>query len=419
MKEVSTTKGVRGMTLSRVFANSVFGAMLAAAGLGAAHAQEGGPIKIGMVFPKQGPSAAIGEFLSRGALLAVEERGSKVRGRPVEVVFLDEPNAQQAQQNFQKLVEEHNVIGVVGANSSAAALAMNGVALRTKTPFIVAGAAAREVTGVSCNPYTFRFQATVPVQLAGLMPILRQNGQNVYFITAAYAFGQDILNTGRAMLKQAGGQEVGVDEVPLNTADYSSYVLKIRSKKPDAIIGGLVGQDQSSFLKTWNAMGMKGKIPFYGIAVSDTDFWDVGPEASSGIYAKPWYYNDPANTDADRAFAKAFTDKYGRPPSDKAYAGWLSMRSLLDAIEAAPSLDSKDIVKALESWKDDKGAFPAFYREWDHQLIRPSVIVKVKDQITDKWDYFDVVSHTSKGMEDTLEDFGTKEEVGCNMAPLS
>lgn len=407
-----------GMTLSRIFSHSVVGAMLLAAGMGA-QAQDTGPIKVGMIFPKQGPSAAIGEFLSRGALLAVEERGGKVGGRDIEVVFLDEPNAQQAQQNFQKLVEEHNVVGVVGGNSSAAALAMTGVAMRTQTPLIVAGAAAREITGASCNPYTFRFQATVPVQLAGLMPILRKNGQDVYFITAAYAFGQDILNTGRALLKEADGKEVGVDEVPLNTADYSSYVLKIRSKKPDSVIGGLVGQDQSSFLKTWNAMGMKGRIPFYGIAVSDTDFWDVGPDSSTGIYTKPWYYNDPDNTEGDRAFVKAFMDKYDRPPSDKAYAGWLSMRSLLDSIEAAASTDSKDIVKALESWKDDKGAFPAFYRDWDHQLIRPSVVVEVKDKIADKWDYFDVLQHTSQGLEDTLADFGTKEEVGCNMAALS
>jgi len=214
------------------------------------------------------------------------------------------------------------------------------------------------------------------------------------------------------------GNESGVDEVPLNTADYSSYVLKIRSRKPHAVVGGLVGQDLSSFLKTWNSMGMKGKIPFYEIAVSDTDFWDVGPAASTGIYAKPWYYNDPDNAQGDKEFSKLFAQKYGRPPADKAYSGWLTMRSLLDAIDAAKSTDSKEIVKALENWKDDKGTFPAYYRKWDHQLIRPSVIAKVKDQITDKWDFFDVIAHTSQKQEDTLADFGTQEEVGCKMSEL-
>lgn len=407
---------VCAFTAGSVFKASLLGAVFMTSTM-TAFAQGSGPIKIGMIFPKQGPSASIGEYLSRGAMLAVEQRGGKVMGRDIEIVFLDEPSAQQAQQNFQKLVDEHGVVGVVGGNSSAAALAMMSVANRTKTPLVVAGAAAREVTGANCNPYTFRFQATVPVQMAGLMPMVKKEGENVYFITAAYAFGQDILNTGRDMLK-GNGKEVGVDEVPLNTADYSSYVLKIRSKKPDAVVGGLVGQDLSSFLKTWNAMGMKGKIPFYEIAVSDTDFWDVGVAASTGVYAKPWYYNDPNNAAGDKEFSKLFTEKYGRPPADKAYSGWLTMRSLLDAIENAKSTEAKDIVKALESWKDDKGAFPAYYRDWDHQLIRPSVIVKVKDQITDKWDFFNVLAHTSQNQEDTLADFGTREEVGCKMAAL-
>jgi len=177
----------------------------------------------------------------------------------------------------------------VGGNSSAAALAIMSVAQRHQVPLVVPGAAAREITGTNCNRYTFRFQATVPVQMKGIMPHVMEHGEKVYFLTPSYAFGQDILRTGRELLENAGGKEVGFDEVPLNTADYSSYVLKIRSAKPDAVIGGLVGQDLSSFLKAWNEMGMQGRIPFVEIAVSDTDFWDVGPEASTGTYVKPWY----------------------------------------------------------------------------------------------------------------------------------
>lgn len=386
--------------------------VMASAGVGA---QSADPVKIGMIFPKQGPSAALGEYLSRGAYLAAEQRGNKVMGRDLELIFLDEPNPQIAQQNFQKLVDENRVAGVVGGNSSAAALAIMSVAQRHKVPLVVPGAAAREITGVNCNRYTFRFQATVPVQMKGIMPHVMEHGKNVYFLTPSYAFGQDILKTGRDMLAAAGGKEVGFDEVPLNTADYSSYVLKIRAAKPDVVIGGLVGQDLSSFLKAWNEMGMQGRIPVVEIAVSDTDFWDVGPEASTGTYVKPWYYNDPNNSDAEKEFAAQFIEKYDRPPSDKAYAGWISMRSLLDSIESANSTDNEAIVEALENWQDTLGAFPSYYRKWDHQLIRPSVVLEIKENITDQWDYFDVLGYTSEGEEATLADFGTKEEVACEM----
>lgn len=383
-----------------------------------AHAQETGPIRIGLLYSKQGPGASIGEFLERGSELAVEQAGRKVLGRPIELVWLDEANPQIAQQNMQKLVDENKVVAVVGGNYSSSALAMMSVANREKIPLILTGAAASEITGKSCSKYTFRTQATVPVQMRGAMPYVSQIGKKVYFITASYAFGQDILRASRAMLKEVGATEIGVDEVPVNTADYSSYILKIRQAKPDVVVGGLVGGDFSNFLKQWNEMGMKDKIPYVAVAVTDTDFWDVGPQASTGIYIKPWYYNDPKNTAAEKKMTADFEKKYGRPPSDKTWSGWIGMRALLESITAAKSTDSKSIVTALEKWKNTEGEFPYGFRDWDHQMVRPALIVGVKKNITDKWDYFDVLKLTSGSEADTVKAFGSKEEIGCPMPAL-
>ncbi|MDB5616468.1 ABC transporter substrate-binding protein [Tardiphaga sp.] len=384
----------------------------------AACAQAEGPIRIGLIYSKQGPGAAIGQYLQRGSELAVEQVGRKVLGRPIELVWLDEPNPQVSQQNMQRLVDENKVIAVVGGNYSSSALAMMSVANREKIPLILTGAAASEITGKSCSRYTFRTQATVPVQMKGLMPYVSQLGKKVYFLTASYAFGQDILRSSRALLKENGATEVGVDEVPINTADYSSYILKIRQAKPDVIVGGLVGGDFSNFMKQWNEMGMKDKIPYAAIAVTDTDFWDVGPQASTGIYVKPWYYNNPKNTEVEKKMMADFTKKYNEPPSDKTWSGWIGMRALLESIEAAKSTDSKAIVTQLEKWKNAEGEIPFFFRDWDHQMVRPAVIVGVKKQITDKWDYFDVLKNTSASEADTATAFGTKEEIGCPMPAL-
>ncbi len=385
---------------------------------GGASAQADGPVRIGMVYSKQGPGAAIGEYLQRGSELAVEQVGRKVLGRPIELIWLDEPNPQVSQQNMQRLADENKVVAVVGGNYSSSALAMMSVANREKLPLILTGAAASEITGKNCSRYTFRTQATVPVQMKGLMPYVSQIGKKVYFITASYAFGQDILRSSRALLKEVGATEVGVDEVPINTSDYSSYILKIRQAKPDVIVGGLVGGDFSNFLKQWNEMGMKDKIPYAAIAVTDTDFWDVGPQASTGIYVKPWYYNNPKNTAAEKKLIEDFRKKYNEPPSDKTWSGWIGMRALLESIEAAKSTDAKAIVTHLEKWKNTDGDVPFFFRDWDHQMVRPAVIVQVKKQITDKWDYFDVLKNTSATAEETAKAFGSKEEIGCNMPAL-
>lgn len=385
---------------------------------GTASAQSDGPVRIGLIYTKQGPGAAIGEYLQRGSELAVEQAGRKVLGRPIELVWLDEPNPQVSQQNMQRLVDENKVVAVVGGNYSSSALAMMSVANREKVPLILTGAAASEITGKNCSKYTFRTQATVPVQMNGLMPYVSSIGKKVYFITASYAFGQDILRASRALLKQVGATEVGVDEVPINTADYSSYILKIRQAKPDVVVGGLVGGDFSNFLKQWNEMGMKDRIPYAAIAVTDTDFWDVGPQASTGIYIKPWYYNNPKNTAAEKKMIEDFRKKYSQPPSDKTWSGWIGMRALLESIEAAKSTDAKAIVTHLEQWKNTEGEFPFFFRDWDHQMVRPAVIVQVKKQITDKWDYFDVLKNTSATAEETVKAFGTKEEIGCSLPSL-
>jgi branched-chain amino acid transport system substrate-binding protein len=384
----------------------------------AANAQTEGPIRIGLIYSKQGPGAAIGQYLQRGSELAVEQAGRKVLGRPIEIVWLDEPNPQVSQQNMQRLVDENKVVAVVGGNYSSSALAMMSVANREKIPLILTGAAASEITGKSCSRYTFRTQATVPVQMEGLMPYVSQVGKKVYFLTASYAFGQDILRASRALLKQVGATEVGVDEVPINTADYSSYILKIRQAKPDVIVGGLVGGDFSNFMKQWNEMGMKEKIPYAAIAVTDTDFWDVGPQASTGIYVKPWYYKNPKNTKVEAKMTEDFIKKYNEPPSDKTWSGWIGMRALLESIEAAKSTDAKAIVTQLEKWKNTEGELPFFFRDWDHQMVRPAVIVGVKKQITDKWDYFDVLRNTSDTEAETAKAFGTKEEIGCPMPAL-
>lgn len=404
--------------LPSVSRRAVLGALAAASLAGAAIAQDTGPVRIGLIYSKQGPGAAIGEFLQKGSELAIEQAGGKVLGRPIEAVWLDEPNPQVSQQNMQKLATENKVVAVVGGNYSSSALAMMSVAAREKIPLILPGAAASEITGKNCSRYVFRTQATVPVQMRGLMPYVSQIGKKVYFLTPSYAFGQDILRSARGLLKEVGATEVGVDEVPLNTADYSSYILKIRQAKPDVVVGGLVGGDFSNFLKQWNEMGMREKIPYVAVAVTDTDFWDVGPQASTGIYIKPWYYNNPKNSTAEKKFTEDFMKKYGRPPSDKSWSGWIAMRSLLDSITAAKSTDPKAIVTALEKWKNTEGATPFYFREWDHQLVRPAVIVKVKANIKDKWDFMDVLKDTSPNEADTAKAFGGKEEIGCNMPPL-
>ncbi len=373
------------------------------------------PIRIGLLLAKTGQIAAQTEYLANGTFLAMAERKDTIMGQPAELVWLDEPTPQAATQNMIKLAQENKVCAILGGSLSSNALAEEATAAQLKIPFVCDNAAATEISGKNCNRFTFRLNTPVAVQSRMLAPFALAQGKRWYFITASYAFGQDILRSSRELLKAAGGTEVGSDEAPLNTADFSSFILKIRQAKPDVVVGGLSAGDLSTFLKQWNELGMKGKIPFVEIAIGDTDIWAVGPEAASGTFTKMWYYKNPDNTPEEKAFAALYERKYGKPPADKAWMGWITARSLFESLDAAKSTDGMAIVEALEAWKMDAGKTSYSYRRFDHQMLARNLAVTVKDKITDKWDYFDVRATLPENVADLDSVFGSAEEIGCRM----
>ena len=376
------------------------------------------PIKIGMVWAKTGQITQQAEYLAQGSMLALEQRGGKLLGRAVELVWLDEPNPQGAQQSAQRLVQEHKVVGLLGGALSSFALAISSVANKAKVPYIAANAAAGSITGASCNRYTFRLQPPVDVHTKVLAPYCASLGKKWYLLTASYAFGQDIKKAFTNYINENGGEVVGADEAPLNTPDFSSFILKIRAAKPDVVIGGLSANDLTTFLKQWNELGMRGKIPFAEISVGNTDIWGVGPEAADGLYTITWYYKNPSNTPEEQQMAADYEKKYSRPAADKAWMGWMAAKALYDAIDAAGSTEPAKIVEALEHWNYKRGDLDVHYRPFDHQMVNRLLVAGIKPKITDKWDYFDIKEEAPKTKADIDAAFGSEAQSACKMGSL-
>ncbi|QCI65952.1 ABC transporter substrate-binding protein [Phreatobacter stygius] len=413
MTGIPSRLGLIGRRSLLIGAGGLAATHLGAPYIGKASAAE--PIKIGMLWAKTGTIVDQSEYLAQGGFLALEQLNNTLLGRPAEIVWLDEPNPQGAQQNAQRLIDEHKVVGLIGGALSSNALAISAVAKRAKIPFVAANAATADLTGKSCNKYTFRLQPPVDVHARVLAPYVLEHGKKWYLLTASYAFGQDIKASFTDYLKQAGGTVVGADEVPVNTPDYSSFILKIRQARPDAVIGGIAAGDLTTFLKQWNELGMKGRIPFAEISIGDTDIWGVGADAATGIFTKTWYFNNPNNTAEDKAFAAAYLKKHNRPAADKAWMGWFGMKSLLESIELAKSTAAPEIVGALERWTTREGDLSVKYRDFDHQMLRRTVVVETKPKITDRWDYFDAKANLPRSAAEIEPIFGTRQQIGCTM----
>ena len=391
-------------------------AIVPAAWVGNARAQQA--LKIGMVIAKQGPFAQQGADLAQGAQIAFEEAGSKALGRPTELIWMDEANPQGAVQNITKLIEEQKVLTVLGGTNSATTLAMGAVALRGKTSFISVNGAAREIPGKDCNPFMFRSQPSVPVFAQAMAPHMLAIGKRWYFIAGSFAFGEDVISTYTRILEAAGGTVVGVDRAPVATTDYSSFVLKARAAKPDFVISGAANIEP--LLKQFKELGLTGNVGIAGPAVSDTDLWSASPDALTGIYGKTWFYKDPNNTPQEKAFVQAYLAKNGKPPSDRVYFGWLSMKMALAAINAANTTDTVAITKALEEVSLTEGTNKAHFRKSDHQLVRRLIVATArKPAANDKWDVIDIKPPGAQDAASLDRMYGTPAETGCKMAPVA
>jgi branched-chain amino acid transport system substrate-binding protein len=379
-----------------------------------ARAQEA--IKLGVLLPKSGPYAVQGENGHNGAQIAVDDFGGHVLDRPIDIVWLDESSPQGTQQNMRKLLEEEKVVAVQGGISSGDVLAIMPLALSHKMLLMATGPNATEITGKDCNRYTFRVDLPNRVTVQTVYPSLSKHGKNWYFISASYAWGIDAYQQMKDLLVKDGGKIAGYDQAPLGTSDYSSYILKVREAEPDVIFLGLGGTDLTNFLKQFHEIGLTGKIPLSSPIVNDSDLWAAGPESATGIYPKLWNYTGAHNVDKSKAFAGAYQKKFGQPPEVEGWQDWFGATAILTAIKETKSTDAATLVHFLEEHKfDGYKDKPIYFRNFDHQLVQPTLVAAVKPKITDKYDYFDIVAEYPEGATSLEQFFGTPQQIGCKL----
>ncbi|HYB74132.1 MAG TPA: ABC transporter substrate-binding protein, partial [Candidatus Sulfotelmatobacter sp.] len=221
----------------------------AAAGLGfpAVARAQAGPIKVGHLTPRTGFLAPLGEYAVMAARMAVDEANEKggVLGRKVELITEDSQNPGVAKQKVIKLIEKDKVDVLVGEINSASGLAISEEAQRYKVVYINTGFNTDVARGEKCKRYMFHVEGcnTMYTKTVGRWLLREKKIARWYFLTADYAFGQDLLRVSRRFLLENGGTDLGNDMVPTDTKDYSPYIVKLRNIKPDLVYLNLAGTD--------------------------------------------------------------------------------------------------------------------------------------------------------------------------------
>jgi branched-chain amino acid transport system substrate-binding protein len=334
------------------------------------------PVKIGMIDPLTGTYAALGGSEVNGAKLALEQINAKggVLGREVKLLVEDSAaNVGTAVQKAHKLVQQENVDFLMGAVSSAVALAISQAAHQMGKVYMVTGGHTDPVTGKDCHWNTFRICTTTYMLAAGnAKTIADKFGKRWYFLTPDYAFGHTEEAAYSRLLKGMGGTVLGNALAPLGTTDFSSYLIQAEQAKPDVLIVLQAGNDLVNALKQAVQFGLDKKMAIGG-GLQELEVVAALPEqARFGWWTFEWWWDQPG-TPHVKEFVDTYRQRYGKYPSARSWFGFAGLHSLALGANNAKSLNAVKVAHTLEGMElpPEVALEPhkPFFRKGDHQLM--------------------------------------------------
>ena len=377
----------------------MLGTALVLGGVNGAFAQDK-TVKIGVLTDMSG---LYSDITGAGAVLAtqmaVEDSGLREKGWKIDVISADhqlKPDVTAA--IGRQWADVENVDAYVDVVASSTALALNPVVIEKNRVHLNSGAATSALTGKSCNPNTVHWAYdTYEVANGTGKAVTKAGGDSWFFITADYAFGVALEGDTRAVVEKNGGKVVGGVKHPLNSSDFSSFLLQAQASKAKIIGLANAGGDTTNAVKQAAEFGIvQGGQKLASLLLFITDVHSLGLKVANGLQLTESFYWDM--NDQTRAFSKRFAAraKNGAMPSMVQagdYAATLHYLKSLEALGGNPRDGAKVVAKMKELPTDDplfgKGVIQANGRK-----IHPAYLFEVKKPEESKgpWDYYKLVA---------------------------
>ena len=323
-----------------------------------AFAQQG--VKIGILNDQSGVYADYGgKWSFEAAKMAVEEFGGSVLGQKIEVVSADHQNKPDLGVSIaRRWYEVENVDMITELTTSSVALAVHDLSKQMKKIDIVVGAATSRLSGDACQPYGFHWAYDTRALAYGTGgALVKAGGDTWFFMTADYAFGHALEKDTGDFVTQQGGKVVGAVRIPLNTADFSSFLLQAQSSKAKIIGLANAGLDTTNSIKQAAEFGIvKGGQKLAGLLLTAAEVHGLGLEAAQGLVLTEGYYWD---RDArSRNFGEKFFKRTGRMPNMIQAGTYSATLQYLKAVKAAGTKDTEAVAKKLKELPVDDDFAP-------------------------------------------------------------
>jgi branched-chain amino acid transport system substrate-binding protein len=284
---------------------------------GAAQAQD--KVKIGFITDMSSLYADVeGKNGALAIQMAIDDFGGKVNGMPIELLQADHQNkADIAASKAREWIDTQGLTMLFGGTSSGTGLAMAKVAQEKKRVFIVNGAGSSALTNEQCSPYTVHYAYdTVALAKGTGSAVIARGDKSWFFLTADYAFGQALEADASKVVKEKGGTVVGSVKHPLNTSDFSSFLLQAQNSKAQVLALANAGGDTINAIKAAKEFGITKTMKMVGLLVFVTDVHSLGLKNTEGLLlTTSWDWN---LDDKTRAFGKrSSTRPSACPPTSR------------------------------------------------------------------------------------------------------
>ena len=324
------------------------------------------------------------------ARMAIADAGGQIDGKKIELVFADHQNkADVAAARAREWFDQQKIDMLIGGTNSGVNLALAGIAAERKKPFFAIGAAASDLTGSQCTPYTVHWAYdTVALARGTGSAVVKAGGKTWYFLTADYAFGHALERDTANVVKAAGGQVVGQVRAPLNSSDFSSFLLQAQSSKAQILGLANAGGDTINSIKAANEFGIGKTMKMAGLLIFINDIHSLGLNVTQGMqFTDGWYWDQNEET---RAWSKRFEARVKRKPSMIQAGDYSAVSFYLNAVKATGSDDGDTVMKWMKSNKvNDMFAKNGYVRE-DGRMVHDMFLMEVKKPSESKypWDYY-------------------------------
>jgi branched-chain amino acid transport system substrate-binding protein len=270
------------------------------------------------------------------------------------------------------------------------ALAVEDVSREKHKLVLFTGAGSSAITGKNSSPYAAHWVYDTYALAHGTgSAIVKEGGKTWFFITADYAFGHALERDTAAVVEANGGKVLGEVRVPLNTQDFSSYLLQAQSSKAQIIGLANAGGDTINSIKQAAEFGIvQGGQKLAGLLVFITDVHSLGLQTAQGLQlTSAFYWNQ---NDGTRAWSKRFSDRIHRMPTMTQAGVYSAIHHYLEAVKALGTKDPDKVMAKMRETPINDFMTKDGKLRIDGRVLRDLYLFEVKSPSDSKvpWDYF-------------------------------